>query len=923
MQSKSLVISLSVALLASACAVTKPPLASPELERGARRLNYRHDVQLFQVSNGLLVALVPEKNTNLVKVDVRYRIGAAEDPTDKAGLAHLVEHMLFTVRATPSGPSIADRLGQASLSYNAYTNWDETHYTATALTEDLDTLLELEKLRMSTTCAGIDDKVFARERQVVAQELMQRGVASGDAGRVVRRLLFGGKHAYTRSIGGTTKQVMSMTRDDVCSFIDAHYAPSRAIMVVSGHIDTATLRDDIGAMFGPITKTARQTRRPVGPLLSLPPGKTNGIRLDTEQAALVLAFPRPTWGTKAATTDRLLALLLEFALDKAAEHRSAIKGVTTVNLGGYRGGARAFVIWTDKASDLPAALALYKKTWNGSFRTINPRTVKALRRAGQLGVFRTAEPFRSRASLVADYLQYADDKWLMIGELKRLGALTSDSLATLSKSRFDPKDAHIITIRPDERSKATRKRLTLHTETKRYDLESWREPVDAKQADDSLTVPDASSSPKTTEQTFGNGLRVVLVSDLSYPVVDARIVFATGTAHDPADKKGLSHLAATLLDLDYSRTFDRIDVVDVNFIGTLGLSLDTEVGEESTSFHVRGLSPDADAALWQLYRWLQTGVYPKDDLRRLQKRAASRKPDPDAEHSRRAYRALAVGLYGAGHPYVPDAKRADPRRISRADLERYRRTHYRLSGATLIVTGRFDHDDVLRRADRLFGSMRGAGAPPALPSIPAAHPAAGEKHLAVIDDDALQPRILMAFPTAVGVTKHRAARAVLAEMLRLRLDQIRERFGATYGIQVRTSRRRGPGSIVITGNLDPNHGDKALAAMTTAIAELRKGEGLAADFVRARRKVFQKMLASTVDSSAVANELEFVTTHGLDKSYFYKLAGRVARLRPAAIKSLLDTELSAATAVVLIAGKKASVKKLYKAAGIASYQVVK
>jgi len=61
-------------------------------------------VSLFSVTNGLMVALVPESNTNLVKVDVRYRVGAADDPKGKAGLAHLVEHLLFTIRPKDKKP---------------------------------------------------------------------------------------------------------------------------------------------------------------------------------------------------------------------------------------------------------------------------------------------------------------------------------------------------------------------------------------------------------------------------------------------------------------------------------------------------------------------------------------------------------------------------------------------------------------------------------------------------------------------------------------------------------------------------------------------------------------------------------------------------------------------------------------------------
>ena len=53
-------------------------------------------------SNGLRFVIIPDKTTELVEVDVRYDVGSRNDPKGMAGLAHLVEHMMFQTR--PDGP---------------------------------------------------------------------------------------------------------------------------------------------------------------------------------------------------------------------------------------------------------------------------------------------------------------------------------------------------------------------------------------------------------------------------------------------------------------------------------------------------------------------------------------------------------------------------------------------------------------------------------------------------------------------------------------------------------------------------------------------------------------------------------------------------------------------------------------------------
>src|SRR4051812_507800 len=201
-------LGLIVALVLSAgCIVPMTPAAMRSLAphgslvQGDRSLDYDPGVTWFTLPNGLTVALLPDDRANLVSVDVRYRVGAAEDPAGKSGLAHLVEHMTFDQRADPDGPTLNDRLHQVTLDRNASTTWDATHYPPGAPAPDLDELLAVEASRLAQGCHGIDPATFAREHAVVAQEINQRG-ASGLVSPVHAQL-FGARHAYARSPGGT------------------------------------------------------------------------------------------------------------------------------------------------------------------------------------------------------------------------------------------------------------------------------------------------------------------------------------------------------------------------------------------------------------------------------------------------------------------------------------------------------------------------------------------------------------------------------------------------------------------------------------------------------------------------------------------------------------------------------------------------
>jgi zinc protease len=98
------------------------------------------------LDNGLKIVIIPDKTTSMVQVDVRYEVGSNEDPPGKAGIAHMVEHMMFQHHMLgPDKPATFDIIPQLTLAFNAYTTYDKTHYWLLGAKEDLETLLKVER----------------------------------------------------------------------------------------------------------------------------------------------------------------------------------------------------------------------------------------------------------------------------------------------------------------------------------------------------------------------------------------------------------------------------------------------------------------------------------------------------------------------------------------------------------------------------------------------------------------------------------------------------------------------------------------------------------------------------------------------------------------------------------------------------------
>src|SRR5262245_26938948 len=127
---------------------------------GPARLNYKVAIPEARerLANGMRVILLPDSTSDLVQVDVRYEVGAADDPPAKAGLAHLVEHLRFDHRpGGPQAPPLIAGLRERAAYFNAFSALDYTQYTTLARREALDTVLEVEAGRLRAGCRGIDE----------------------------------------------------------------------------------------------------------------------------------------------------------------------------------------------------------------------------------------------------------------------------------------------------------------------------------------------------------------------------------------------------------------------------------------------------------------------------------------------------------------------------------------------------------------------------------------------------------------------------------------------------------------------------------------------------------------------------------------------------------------------------------------------
>ena len=211
----------------------------------------------FKLDNGIRVLLVPDKSRPTVTVNLTIFVGSRHEGYGEAGMAHLLEHMLF--KGTAKHPSIPKELQDHGARFNGTTWVDRTNYfeTLPASPENLAFALELEADRMMNSLIRAKD--LASEMSVVRNEF-ERGENSPS--RVLSQRMTAVAfewHNYGRSTIGNRADIERVPVESLRTFYRKFYQPDNAMVIVAGQFDPRQAIPVIENTFGKIPRPKRET----------------------------------------------------------------------------------------------------------------------------------------------------------------------------------------------------------------------------------------------------------------------------------------------------------------------------------------------------------------------------------------------------------------------------------------------------------------------------------------------------------------------------------------------------------------------------------------------------------------------------------------------------------------------------------------
>ncbi|WP_406947831.1 M16 family metallopeptidase [Psychrobacter fjordensis] len=238
----------------------------------------RHE---YQLENGLKIVIKEDHRAPVVMSQIWYRVGSTDEPINKGGISHLLEHMMFKGTTDVSSDDYERLIAKFGGVNNAFTSYDYTGYYELFPANRFPLALELEADRMKNLL--FNEKEFVKEHQVVMEERRQRTDDNPLAKAYESfRLLALPNSPKGESVIGPMSELESITLPELKDWYQKWYAPNNATLVIVGDVDPQDVLAQAKRYFGELTPSALPKRPTVSQK-----GFRGYQKVDSEQAVQV------------------------------------------------------------------------------------------------------------------------------------------------------------------------------------------------------------------------------------------------------------------------------------------------------------------------------------------------------------------------------------------------------------------------------------------------------------------------------------------------------------------------------------------------------------------------------------------------------------------------------------------------------------
>jgi zinc protease len=839
----------------------------------------------YRLGNGLKLLLLPDDSKPTVTVNITYLVGSRHEGYGEAGMAHLLEHMLF--KGTPTHPNIPAVMKERGAQFNGTTWFDRTNYyeTLPATDENLEFALKLEADRMvNSHVSGAD---LASEMTVVRNEF-ERGENSPQ--RVLMQRMMSAAfewHNYGKSTIGNRADIERVPIDNLKDFYRRYYRPDNCLLIVAGKFDNAKALGLIAQYFGTLPKPETKLNATYTEEPTQDGERLVRLRRVGTVPLVGLAYHVPAGGQAdfpavevlegvltADVSGRLYKSLVE--TKKAARVQGTVFSLHDPGLMLIFAQAAPNVDPVEIQSTMLATIA--EVAQSGVTKEEVERIKTMILKQRELAA---AESSRLAISL-SDWAAQGDWRLYFIHR-DRMEAVTAEQVSEAAKKYLKPDNRTVGLYEPTESTDRSEIPQLVDLD-KTVEVYKGREDVATGEQFD---VSPANIDSRTKTVTLRSGIKASLIEKKTRAnAVELRLALKYGSLDSLKGKSAPADVLAELM-MRGTKSMTRQQIEDELDKLRAAVSASGSAGE--VVFNIKARRQTLPAVLNILRQILREPSLPEKELDLLKQETLSGLEqgltDPQALAQRKVARVLSP--YPKGDPrFVPEMaeEMAQLKAITRDEVEALYKAFLNGENGELSIVGDFDPAEIIPSVESLLDGWKSGEKYVRIPR-PATKLDGGNER--ILTPDKKNAIYLAAIPfgmkdndpeyPALAIGNYLLGGGALSSRLG---DRIRQKDGLSYTIQsqLQASALDENGLFRIFAISNPENSDKVQKAVVEEIEKLLKDGLLPGELEKAKQGWLQQQQVMRSNDAMLARVLGSNLVSGRTMDFYAKQDAAIAKL---------------------------------------------
>lgn len=851
--------------------------------------SFAHAPELFTLDNGLSVILWENHSADVVALQIWIKAGSCYESEKEAGIAHVIEHMLFKETKRRRVGEIPAAIESVGGRINAFTSFDHTVLHAVLPSSELETGLDiLSDVIMNTI---IDEKELKKELEVILEELSRGedrpfGKLSKEFFQQAYRV-----HPLRRPVIGYRRTIMNFRPSDLLRFMNKWYKPSHMTLIVAGDFDPAKARASIEKYFssmsaGPPVKIelpAEPEQKKMRFLL---------IEGDIAKSYAILGWHIPSARDPNIHIIDALATILGQGESSRLSRKIKEEKQLAISISAYSftlsfPGLLTIYIVAEPEKLLDAIGETLKETYLLKYEPVSGEELEKAKTILESDFIYAQETMEGQARTLGyfftltgsiDFWKTYVEKVRLLREADIVGAarkyLKNENL-TISiyqpKGRVVPKESEMI-----QAAENAEKRAAEAETAKEYKGEILK-------------------------KTLKNGMTIIVKENRSVPTLAARAVFLGGLRFENKNNNGINHLLARMLTKGTKcHTAEEL----ATEIDQMAASIEGFSGRNSIGLEGKFIKRFVRKGLDLFFEILLNPAFDPNELEKEKNLIISEISSKKDNLETLAFEEFNKLLYKV-HPYgMPvEGTQETIRSLTREDLINYYSRIVVPSNCVLAIVGDVDAAKIAREIEEKTSKWHGNGfSAPAVPQEPDVESPRRKE----IIRERKQAHIVLGFKGTNFFSKDRYALDVLDAVLsgmggRLFID-LRDKESLAYSLTSVNFPGLDDGFFAFYAAAHPEKINRIIEGMKKEIERL-KAEPVSEDELRrAKEYIIGSRQTSLQDNASQATELAFDQRYGLGIDFVRKYINRIESVTGEDILKAARKYLDMKRAVLVIIG---------------------